>query len=112
MTPEELVIGTQLLNQTQMILGQGWDILVYGTIVSNSLYFLSVLISIVVFIIATKRLYDSDGLDNNIEDAAFIGFLVGCFVLLMLAVLTTMALGIICPEYTIMRDVLSSLSPN
>jgi uncharacterized protein YqgC (DUF456 family) len=111
MTPEELVIGTQLLNQTQMILGQGWDVLVYGTIVSNSLCFLSVLISIVVFIAVTKRLYNSDECDN-IEDAAFIGFLVGCFVLLMLVVLTTMALGIICPEYTIMKNVLSSLSPN
>ena len=111
MTPEELVIGTQLLNQTQTILGQGWDVLVYGTIVSNSLYFLSVLISIVVFIAATKRLYDSDECDN-IKDAAFIGFLVGTFTLLMLAMLTTMVLGIICPEYTIMRNVLSSLSPN
>lgn len=111
MTPEELAIGIQLLNQTQTILGQGWDVLVYGTIVSNSLYFLSVLISIVVFIAVTKRLYDSDEC-NNIVDAAFIGFLVGAFTLLMLAVLTTMALGIICPEYTIMRDMLSSLSPN
>jgi len=111
MTPEELAIGIQLLNQTQTILGQGWDILVYGTIVSNSLYFLSVLISIVVFIAVTKRLYDSDEYDN-IKDAAVIGFFVGAFTLLMLAVLTTMALGIICPEYTIMRDVLSSLSPN
>ncbi len=50
--------------------------------------------------------------DDNIKDAAFIGFFVGVFTLLMLAILTTMALGIICPEYTIMRDVLSSLSPN
>ena len=56
-------------------------------------------------------LYDSDEYDN-IKDAAFIGFFVGVFTLLMLAILTTMALGIICPEYTIMRDVLSSLSPN
>lgn len=72
---------------------------------------LSVLISIVVFIAVTKRLYDSDEYDN-IKDAAFIGFFVGVFTLLMLAILTTMALGIICPEYTIMRDVLSSLSPN
>ena len=111
MTPEELAVGTQLLNQTQMILGQGWDVLVYGTVVSNSLYFLSVLISIVVFIIATKKLYDSDECDN-IVDAAFIGFLVGCFVLMVLVILTNIALGIICPEYTIMRDILSSLSPN
>jgi uncharacterized protein YqgC (DUF456 family) len=72
---------------------------------------LSVLISIVVFIAVTKKLYDSDEYDN-IKDAAFIGFFVGVFTLLMLAILTTMALGIICPEYTIMRDVLSSLSPN
>ena len=111
MSPEELAIGTQLLNQTQTILGQGWDVLVYGTIVSNSLYFLSVLISIVVFIITTKRIYAYDK-KYTIENATFIGLLVGCFVLLMLTVLTTMALGIICPEYTIMRDVLSSLSPN
>ena len=67
--------------------------------------------TIVVFIAVTKRLYDSDEYDN-IKDAAVIGFFVGAFTLLMLAVLTTMALGIICPEYTIMRDVLSSLSPN
>ena len=111
MTPEELAIGIQLLNQTQTILGQGWDVLVYGTIVSNSLYFLSVLISIVVFIITTKKLYDCNE-KCAIEEATFIGLLVGCFVLMVLVILTNIALGIICPEYTIMRDMLSSLSPN
>ena len=111
MTPEELAIGTQLLNQTQISLGQGWDVLVYGTVISNSLYLISVLISIVAFIWSTKKLYNLDELDD-IAEAAFIGFLIGAFVLVVLVSLATISLGIICPEYTIIKEILSSLSPN
>jgi hypothetical protein len=111
MTPEELAIGTQLLNQTQISLGQGWDVLVYGTVISNSLYLISVLISIVAFIWSTKYIIWTNKLDD-ITEAAFIGFLIGVFVLVVLVSLATISLGIICPEYTIIKGILSSLSPN
>ena len=112
MTPEELAVGTQLLNQTQMILGQGWDVLVYGTIVSNSLYAISIVLTIVVFIVTTKLIYNHDDDCICLSDAAIGGFLAGILSLMVLAILSSVVIGIICPEYVITQDIIGSLNPN
>ena len=112
MTPEELAIGTQLLNQTQMIFGQGWDVLVYGTVVSNSLYAISIVLSIVVFIIVTKLIYDHDYDCVYLSDAAIGGFVAGIISLMVLVILSSVVIGIICPEYVITQDIIGSLNPN
>ena len=107
MTPNELELARSLIN----VSGQGYDVLVSGTVLSGIIDGLTILSSVLVGLIAAKIAWDR--VDSDRATAAAGTFIVVWLIaLIIVALLGSAIMSIIAPDYTAVTKILSTFGGN